>query len=130
MQLLSWKTFDQLLKYVCIGAIASAADIVFLYFFTEYIGFWYVLSAGISYGIGFFLVFILNKYWSFQKYSFTGQQFRRFLLLMVANYLLSMLLIYLLTEHASLPYLFSKLAIIVIQVMWNFFLYKLWVYKN
>ncbi len=125
-----WYTFDQLIKYICIGAISVAADIIFLYFFTEFISLWYVISAGLSFLIGLIIVFMLNKFWSFQKYEFTTVQLRKFIILMAANYLCNMAFIFVLTESARLDYLFSKLIIIAIQTIWNFLFYKFWVFKN
>lgn len=125
-----WYTFDQLIKYICIGAISVAADIIFLYFFTEFINLWYVISAGLSFLIGLIIVFMLNKFWSFQKYEFTTVQLKKFIILMTANYLCNMVFIFILTESVRLDYLISKLIIIAVQTVWNFLFYKLWVFKN
>lgn len=125
-----WHTFDQLIKYICIGAISVAADIIFLYFFTEFFGLWYVLSAGLSFFIGLIIVFILNKFWSFQKYAFTKNQLKKFIILMAINYISNMLIILFLTEYLTIAYLASKLIIIAMQTIWNFLLYKFWVFKN
>ncbi|MDP2685165.1 MAG: GtrA family protein [bacterium] len=125
-----WATLDQLIKYVCIGAISVATDIIFLYFFTEFFNLWYVLSAGLSFLIGLIIVFVLNKFWSFQKYAFTKEQLKKFIILMAFNYLSNMLLILLLTEIVEITYLSSKLIIIAMQTIWNFLLYKFWVFKK
>jgi len=123
-------TFEQLIRYICVGLIASAADIFFLHFFTESFLIWYVLSAGLSYLIGVVIVFLLNKYWSFQKFFHTKVQILRYVILVAVNYLVVMFFIYILREYFTVPYMLAKLAIICLQVTWNFFIYKFWVFAK
>ena len=125
-----WETFEQLIKYICIGALSVAADIIFLYFFTEFINIWYVISAGFSFLIGLIIVFILNKFWAFKKFSFTKLQLKKFIVLMAFNYVSNMVLILMLTDYFDIAYLFSKIIIILIQTMWNFIFYKFWVFQQ
>lgn len=129
ISLLTRQTFRQLWRYGCAGAFAAFADLFFLYILTSVFGVWYVASAAGSYGIGLCIVFLVNKYWSFQKYSFTARQLSKFLVLMFVNYLLVLLLIALFTDVFGYPYILSKIAIIVLQTTWNFFLYKYWVFQ-
>lgn len=119
----------QILKYLVVGLLAAGVDVTSLFLLTELFDIWYVFSAGLSYLLGLSIVFILNKYFTFQKYFFTARQLKKYLLLSATNYILVMILIYFFTESLDISYLIAKMIIILLQVMWNFPLYKFWVFK-
>ena len=126
---ISWKTADQFLKYTFTGMLMAATNIFLLYFFTVFIGMWYVLSTAVSTLLVFFMIFILNKFWSFRVYSKTKQQSRKYVILGIVDYFLVVILIYYFTEYIFYSYLVSMFVIIALQASKNFILYKYWVFK-
>jgi len=124
------QTIRQFWSYVCVGFCSVAVDILSLVLFTRALHLNTTLAATLSYGLGLAVVFILNKYWSFKSYGSTLGQLKRYLLLMSANYLIVVLAMYLLCDRTGVPPLIAKVGIIGIQTIWNFLLYKFWIFRN
>lgn len=78
----------------------------------------------------FFYVFFLNKHWSFSNSSAAKSQFAKFLALTVFNYIVSVVIMYLLHDIRGYDALTVRVMSIAVVVCWNFLLYKHWVYAK
>jgi putative flippase GtrA len=128
--LLDRRTLLQFGKYVITGVIAAGTEFSALVLLTEYAKLWYILSNSIAYAGGFWISFLLNKYWSFNSRDHFGRQLAMYGLLFLINLGLSTALMYLLTSVLGLFYTISKLLVMGLIVLWNFAIYKKIIYRS
>ncbi len=88
----------------------------------------YLNAAKISGGIGLLCAFLFHKFFAFKKKEQTSKQVIRYVILQGCNYIAQIYMIYLFVEFAGVPPFFAKILAIAITVLWNFFVYKFFVY--
>ena len=118
----------QLAKFLIVGLSSLALDIISLVFLKEVLGLTPVQAVITNQILVISFVFFMNKYWSFGQPLKTMQQIWRFLLVAGFNYLFSVVAMYLFNSLLGLDYLLIRVATIASMSVWNFFLYKYWVY--
>jgi len=117
-------------KYLITGITAAAAEYLLVYILTELGGFWYIASNTAALTAGFWISFLLNRYWSFKSGGRITRQLALYFMLFVFNLGFSNLVVWLLTEKAGMHYLLSKAAAMAIIVMWNFAILRKVIYKT
>lgn len=121
-------TLMQFLKYVANGLICFGVEFSTLYWLTEYVKLWYIVSNSIAFIISNVLNFLINRFWAFQSRAKVTRQFAMAITLGLFNLLASNIIMYLLTDICHLYYLLSKVITIGIIASWNFILYKKVIY--
>lgn len=125
------KSFYQVVGFSIIWCIGTGINIGITYSLTEYLWFWYLLSNIIGQIIGITNNFFMNKYFNFKKTTWsTKKQFLSSFSIYWISILISLLMIYLLTDHLHIWYIYSIIAIIPIVTIINFTLHKLIVFKD
>lgn len=120
----------QFIRYLISGLLSAGAEFVLLILLTEYAGLWYIASNSIAFASGFWISFLLNRYWSFSSKKHFGRQLVQYSLLFIINLGLSTGFMYLLTTVAGLDYILSKVFVMGLIVLWNFIIYKKIIYRN
>jgi putative flippase GtrA len=119
----------QLFRYLISGGSAAALEIgsnqLMLWMWGPD---WYFLAASISGAIGLTAAFLGHKFFAFKKKSETKKQLVRYIILQACNYVAQLGMITLMVEVIGIPPSWAKVFAIGITVMWNFFIYKLFVY--
>jgi len=123
------REYKRFMKYVLTGLTGVVIDFGLLFILTEYFDIYYIISAVISYMMGFLYCFFLNKYWVFKKKGDGNRQLIKYSITAAFNYLFTILVLYLLTDMLGLYYMISKFIIIATISTWNFLLYKYVIYK-
>lgn len=111
--------------------MATICDVSSLYMLTEWVGIYYVISAGIASGIGAVVGFTILRYWAFQRtdIAITGQAFK-YALVSLLILLCNMGGIYLFTELFHFQYMISKLFVaFFIGIFISFPLFRYYVYR-
>jgi putative flippase GtrA len=126
--LLTREAAAQFEKYVISGLISAGTEYTVLLVLTELAGLWYILSNTIAYVSGFWLSFLLNRFWSFKSKGNILRQLLLYCILFVFNLLLTNSLLYFLTSIIGIPYMISKIFVMGVAVMWNFIIYKKIIY--
>ncbi|MFA5210953.1 MAG: GtrA family protein [Patescibacteria group bacterium] len=125
-----WKMRKQFIKYFTVGLSSFFLDIFSLILLKEYL----FISATLAVIINQILIIIynfnLNKYWTFKNKAIDHKQFVRYLTLVLFNYFFSVAVMYIFNELLNFDYRLVRTATIIIMVMWNFFIYKFWVYRK
>ncbi len=125
-----WKMRKQFIKYFTVGLSSFFLDIFSLILLKEYL----FISATLAVIINQILIIIynfnLNKYWTFKNKEIDHKQFVRYLTLVLFNYFFSVAVMYIFNELLNFDYRLVRTATIIIMVMWNFFIYKFWVYRK
>ena len=100
-------------------------------------GTWILIQAGVYYVtasllagvVSFLLAFLLHKYIAFQKAGNISRHFVRYCLLGAWNILAQNLLLILFVEQMGFLPMHGKILATAIVVVWNFFLYRFFVYR-
>ena len=56
---------SRIIPFFFVGALSSLVDIGLMYYFTTYLGIWYLYSATLSYCCGIVVNYLVNKYFTF-----------------------------------------------------------------
>ncbi len=112
----------QLIKYGLAGFAAAVVDIGVLYALTEHAGVYYLLSATISFCLGVLINYIISTKFVFKKHRLASKnrEFAIFFAIGVLGLLLNLLLIWALTEHLNVYYLYSKYVSVAVVFFFNF----------
>lgn len=119
----------QFAKYFIVGISGYLINLGLLIFAKEVLGVSAVTATAV---IGLLLLgfnFILNKYWSFKEKTMPHKQVVRYLILVVANYAFSVAAMYFFHELLKFDYRLVNFGTTAVMVLWNFPLYKYWVYR-
>ena len=113
----------EIARFVLVGGACFVLDYGLLYVLTEYVGLYYLLSAGISFSVSVFV-----NYWPCLACVFRGAdaQTRRAKMLFfgssIAGLGLNQLLMWLLVDCAHIYYMIAKLIAAGIVMVWNYVL--------
>lgn len=119
----------QLRRYLITGSLSAGSEYLITYGLTQYVNTWYISSNTIGLTVGFWISFLLNKYWSFGSKQGTLRQLLLYFILFAFNLAASNVIIYLLTEMAGLYYMLSKLFATGLIILWNFVIYRKVIYR-
>ncbi len=117
-------------RYVIVGGIAFVVEYLFYQLLYRFLGLDYSLASVIVYSIMFWLVFLLNRQWSFQSEgNFKGQLFKYFLLFLFNNLVANILLMQFLVEQLNISADLAPILKMLLVVIWNYYIYKYFIYK-
>lgn len=75
-------------------------------------------------------VFLFNKYWVFSSTGAFGRQAARYLSLTAVNYKIAIIWMWFFNEFLGFKYLLVRLANIALSTVWNFLIYRFFVYAK
>lgn len=125
-----WAERVKFIKYVIVGTVSVAIDVALLTLFVEWFGLNPTISVVINQALVMGFNFTLNKKWSFKSTGASHKELIRYLILAAWNYSFAVGAMHLGNEIWGLPYLFVRLGSIACMVLWNFALFRFWVYKE
>lgn len=120
----------QFKKYIISGLLSASLEYSLLLILTEIAGLWYILSNTIAYLGGFWLSFLLNRFWSFKSKDNFLRQLLLYVVLFVINLGLTNLVLYILTSIVGITYTISKVFVMGMVVLWNFIILKKIIYRE
>ncbi len=127
---MAWAERVKFAKYVIVGVSSVAIDLALLVVFVEWIQLNPTVSVIINQAIVLGFNFTLNKKWSFGSKAPSHKELVRYLILATWNYAFSVGAMHLGNEILGLPYLLVRVASIACMVLWNFALFRFWVYRE
>ncbi len=120
----------QLLRYFVIGCSGVILDLGTLYILVNFLHLPPVWGVIINQIIVLNYIFFLNRHWSFSAGGATAyRQMIKFFVVAGFNYLVAISWIWLFNHQLGINYLITRLGNIIVSTIWNFLLYKHWVYK-
>lgn len=126
----AWEERVKFIKYVIVGTASVAIDVALLIFFADLLKFNPTLSVVINQALVMGFNFTLNKKWSFGSTGATHKEFIRYCILAGWNYCFSVLAMYLGNELWGIHHLIVRVISIMCMVLWNFALFRFWVYRQ
>ena len=123
-----WRSFG---RSQIAALAATAVDFGTLFFLTEKLGVFYVISTGLGAFGGAITNFLANRFWSFEATHVSwGPQAIRYALVSAGSLGLNMLGVYGFTDGIGLKYGYSKvITAILVGVLFNFPLHRRYVFK-
>ncbi len=114
--------FLQFFRYLFVGGFAFIVDFSLLYFFSEFCGIYYLISAILSFAISLIVNYILSTHWVFNKNQIDNKvmEFNVFALIGIIGLIFTEILLYLFTDVFGLYYMLSKIITTAIVMFWNF----------
>ena len=121
----------QLIRYLKSALIAFIADFGILFFLTEIISLFYLVSATLSFICGVCIMYYLSINWIFSNRKVKNKplEFSIFLITCIIGLFLNILIIWFFTEHLHIYYLYSKIFSTLTVFFWNFFSKKFILFK-
>jgi len=121
-------------KYVAVGASGIVVNEFFLFFFTEIVNLFFVVSSIIAIELSIISNFLLNDYWTFRDrvtaHSRKLHRGLKFNLVSLAGMGINVSVLYVLTAVAGFYYLFSNLVGIGIAFFWNYTVNFYWTWRK
>lgn len=126
------KTWIQMFRTLITGITAFLLDMLVLWGLTEYVGFYYLVSAAVSALAGGLFSFAMNSFWVFHKRERknTLLRFLVFTLIGALGLGVNLLVMWLCTDIAGMYYMLSKVFAQVVSFLFNFFLRKFFVFEG
>jgi putative flippase GtrA len=121
-----WQRF---LRYVFSGGLATCSDIG-LYLVLLSFGVYFVMASVFSGVLAFFAAFFLHKYVTYQESGDTTEHFIRYCILTALNFLAQNIILYVAVMHMGISEGWAKVMASASAILWNFFLYKRFVYRT
>ncbi|WP_413854573.1 GtrA family protein [Candidatus Ruminimicrobium bovinum] len=124
-------SYFQFIKYFFASGIALFADVSILFILTEYFNVYYIVSATISFLAGIAITYILSKFYIFTKTKIHNKinEFTVFLVIGIIGLILNNIFLYIFTEYFGIYYMLSKIFVIIVTYLWNYFARKKFIFS-
>ncbi|MBP2044841.1 GtrA family protein [Methanobacterium aggregans] len=125
------QTLIQFFRYTFVGGVAFLLDFGSLYYLTEYLGVYYLLSAAIAFILGLVANYILSITWVFDNHTLDNKvsEFGLFALIGIVGLGINEFIIWGFTANVQIYYMFSKIISAIIVLIWNFSARKYLLFK-
>ena len=118
---------QKIYRFILVGGLAFIIDFGILYILTDIFNLWYMISAMISFSVS-----TVFNYWASMRYIFSGRknankntEFVIFVVLSVISLGINELGMFLMVSCMNIHYLFSKVVMTGIIMVWNFITRKI-----
>lgn len=129
-----YKKYEEGINYLIFGFLAFVLNFVLFYVFSEMMGLHYMVATALSW-----LLTVVFAYWTNRTFVFKSknqglkalwEEFVAFIGARIATGALEMVLMYVMVDWAHLNKSISKIVCQVIVILANYFLSKLWIFKE
>lgn len=121
-----WQRFA---RYLFSGLLATSVDIGLYLLFISF-GIYFVTASILSGIMAFFAAFFLHKYVTYQTKGQSTEHFVRYCILTLLNFLAQNIILYIVVTQLNMSEGWSKVIANGSAILWNFFLYKKFVYRT
>ena len=121
----------QTFKYYLVGASGVGVGLGLLYFLTDFVGLWYVLSQTIAIGVSITTNFTLHKYWTYRKESTDGktlEKYVKYIIICLIGSGMQLGLTYGLVENLSVYYIHAAVISIGLAASFNYYANRKWTF--
>ncbi|MDD4900798.1 MAG: glycosyltransferase [Patescibacteria group bacterium] len=124
--------YKQIIKYLIAGSAAALVDLSFLYFFTDILGIWYLISAGLALVVAFFVSFFLQKFWTFRdgNRELIYKQMGAYLAVALTNFVINLALMYILVDGLKIWYMLAQFITSGLIAIESYLVYKIFIFNG
>lgn len=124
--------YRKIIKYVISGGLSALTILFVLYFFTDILGIWYVISSVIASISGVIVSFIFQKFWTFRNKSIDKIKSQLFFyaIITVINIAVNVYGVFALVDYFGLNYLVAQIIVVIIVTIASFFVYGKFLFKG
>ena len=117
-------------RFLLGGSLTFFTTIILTYVLTDVFNFYYLHSYVFSFGIIFFLGFLLNKYYVFNTHEKTISTIPKYLITVLFFLILNPNIVYVLTTIFGIYYIFSVIITTIFSFILKFLIYDRFIFKN
>lgn len=119
-------TVIQFVRYFVVGGTAFVVDTTFLYIFTEWVGFYYLVSKVFSFTAGLTTNYLLSTFWVFSQRRLKSRRLEFIVnaLIAIVGLGINLIVLRFATETLGIYYLISNVFAAGVAFVWNFFAKK------
>jgi putative flippase GtrA len=121
--------FNQFVRFAVVGLASNALGFGW-YLLLTWLGVGPKAAMSLLFLLGTLQTFVFNKRWSFQHDGPTRPVLLRYLAVYGFGYLVNLVMLMLLVDHAGLPHAPVQGAMIIVVAMLMFLLQKFWVFNK
>lgn len=124
--------FLKVVRFVISGGSAAVVHLSVLWFLTDILDLWYLISGVVAFLVAFVVSFLMQKYWTFKNRSVDKikTQTGTYFFIAVFNLGLNTFMLYLFVEIFHVHYLLAQLVIGAVVAVWSYFAYSHFVFKQ
>ena len=130
-QMITYLYNHRLVRFLFSGGMAVITNVGLLFLLVHVFHFYYLFSAIISYTMAIIVSFLLQKYFTFSDYDKErlSRQASYYLGFQIFNLGVNTLFMYVAVDFLHTQYIIAQSIIVVIMTIYNFFVYKYWIFK-
>ena len=121
----------QTFKYYLVGASGVGIGLGLLYFLTDIVELWYVISQSIAIGVAMTSNFTFHKFWTYKKESVGGKtliKYVKYVIICLIGTVIQLGLTYGLVENLSVYYIHAAMISIALAASFNYFANRRWTF--
>lgn len=121
----------QILRFAGSGVASVGSYYILLILLTEVFGVWYLASSMITFAMGYWVNFALQKWWTFRNRDKekVRQQLALHLTMHLGNMALNTVSLYLLVEYVKLQYLVAQIILTFVLSAESYFISR-WIFTQ
>ncbi len=124
------KHIKQVTHFFISSSLGFLINLSTLYFLTEFLGLYYILSAVFAFIDSHLFSFYFNRKITFKSKARIHYQWIKFLIVNLSALGLNIALLYLFTDYLHIYYLLSQIIASAITFFLNFFFAKYWTFSD
>lgn len=131
-KLFSHSTIKEFIKFGIVGAIGTFVNLSILYFLTEIVNIYYIISEIIAFSASVINNYILNKKWTFNEKlkENIGRKYFKYVITCLLSLFVNLFILFILVEFYDFWYIFAEIVAIGGAFLINFVGNKLWTFNN
>lgn len=120
-----------IIKYIISGGTAAFTDLLLLFFFTDLLGLYYLLSAALAFMVAIVISFNLQKRWTFRDTNENvGEQMTVYVIVGIVNLGLNTLLMFLFVDFFHVMYIVAQIFAGGTIAISSFLIYRFFIFKK
>ncbi len=123
---------NMLLRYLVAGITGASTQIGLLYVFTDIVGLWYIYSSLLAFLIAIIISFTLQKFWTFAdgEIKKAHYQFAYYIGVAVLGIFINTIFMYIFVDIFGIWYIFAQILTGGIIAVFNFIMYKFFIFNK
>lgn len=123
---------NQVIKFGIVGGLAFFIDYFILYVLVEYLGIYYLISSAISFTVSVIFNYICSMKFVFVRRGDISKknEFIVFIILSIIGLIINQIVMWIMVDRLDVYYMFSKIFVTCIVMIWNFVSRKIFLEKK